>query len=147
MKKLFLVIITSIVIYSFSSAQELGVRFGNVSAGNVAIDGVFSVSKFSRIHADVSFGNGVGLDALWDFLYRPLGDEAFNWYLGAGPYMQIDDPFWFGAAFEAGLEYRFKEAPIAIGMDWRPRLSIVETTDFHVEGFGFNIRYVFGKKN
>ena len=30
-----------------------------------------------------SFGSGVGIDVLWDFLYRPLGDEAFNWYVGA----------------------------------------------------------------
>jgi hypothetical protein len=147
MKKIFLVVITSFVMYTVSNAQELGVRFGNVSAGNVAIDGMFSVSKFSRMHADVSFGNGgVGADLLWDFLYRPLGGEALNWYLGAGAYINIDNPFLFGAAFEAGLEYRFKEVPIAIGMDWRPTLSIVETTDFHVEGFGLNVRYVFGKK-
>jgi hypothetical protein len=146
MKKTLLVVIISLVFMGMANSQELGVRFGNNSAGNVAIDGVFGVSKFSRIHADVSFGNGVGIDALWDFLYRPLGGEAFNWYLGVGPYMQIDDPFWFGAAFEGGLEYRFNSVPLAIGVDWRPRLSIIETTDFHFEGFGFNVRYIFGKK-
>lgn len=147
MKKFLLVVITSIVMFSFSHAQELGVRFGNVSAGNVAIDGIFSVSKFSRLHADISFGGGgVGADLLWDFLYRPLGKEAFNWYVGAGPYIQIDNPFWFGIAGEVGLEYRFKEVPIAIGMDWRPAFSIIETTDFCPEGFGLNVRYVFGKK-
>jgi hypothetical protein len=31
-----------------SSAQELGVRFGNVLNNNVAVDGVFRVGKFSR---------------------------------------------------------------------------------------------------
>lgn len=71
-----------IVSYSFCNAQELGVRFGDVSGGSVAVDGVFSTSKFSRIHADVSFGNGAGIDILWDFLYRPLPGEAFNWYVG-----------------------------------------------------------------
>jgi hypothetical protein len=84
---------------------------------------------------------------LWDFIYKPLGEEAFNWYAGVGPYMQIDDPFWFGVAGEVGLEYRFEGAPLALGFDWRPKLSIVESTDLHFEGFGFNIRYVFGKKN
>ena len=131
---------------SVISAQELGIRLGNVSAGNVAIDAVFNTSKVSRIHSDLSFGHGgMGIDVLWDFINRPLGDEAFNWYLGAGPYMQVDDPFWFGAAGEIGLEYRFNEVPLALGIDWRPRLSIVETTDLHLEGFGVNIRYVFGK--
>ena len=129
-----------------SNAQELGVRFGDVSAGNVAIDAIFSTGDFSRIHADVSFGGGgVGVDALWDFLYRPLGGEAFYWYAGVGPYIWIDDPFWFGAVGELGLEYQFNSIPLSLSLDWRPALSIVEETDFHGGGFGFNIRYVFAK--
>jgi hypothetical protein len=146
MKKIILTLtfVLTFVCYSFS--QEIGVRFGNISAGNVAIDAVFSASKYSRIHTDVSFGNGVGIDLLWDFLYKPLKGEAFYWYLGAGPYTQIDDPFWLGVVAEAGLEYKFNNAPIAIGIDWRPQFSIIETTDFSVEGFGFNVRYMFGKK-
>jgi hypothetical protein len=144
MKKLFFISIIFLAFHGLANAQELGLRFGNVSAGNIAIDGVFDLSKFNRIHADVSFGNGVGIDALWDFLHKPLGKEALSWYMGAGPYIQIDDPFWLGAAFEAGLEYNFNSVPIVLGFDWRPRLSIIETTDFHVEGFGFNVRYVFG---
>jgi hypothetical protein len=146
MKKVFLFISVIFVTSVLSYSQELGVRVGNVSAGSVAIDGMFGVSKFSRVHADVSFGSGVGIDALWDFLYKPLKGEAFNWYIGAGPYTQIDDPFWLGAAAEAGLEYRFSGAPLALGIDWRPRLSLIESTEFHFEGFGVNLRYIFGKK-
>ena len=147
MKKALLIAVLSLSVAGFASAQEFGVRFGNVSGGPVAVDAVFGLAQFSRIHADVSFGDGgVGIDALWDFLYRPLGGEAFNWYLGAGPYINIDDPFWFGLAAEAGLEYRSNSVPIAIGADWRPRLSIIETTDFHAEGFGINVRFIFGGK-
>ena len=144
MKKIFLISFFSLVVASYTSAQELGVRFGNVTAGNVAIDGIFSTGKFSRVHADASFGSGgLGVDVLWDFIYRPLGEEAFNWYLGAGPYMWIDDPFWLGVAGEIGLEYKFNEVPIALGIDWRPRLAIINTTQFQFEGFGINVRYVF----
>lgn len=149
MKKCFkkLIIIVAIVgsgILS-SNAQELGVRFGDVSPGNVAVDAVFSFERFNRIHADVSFGNGgLGAYALWNFVYRQLGQEELNWYLGVGPYLEINDPFWLGAAFEAGLEYKFDSVPIAVGVDWRPSLSIIERTDFHSSGFGLNIRYVFG---
>jgi hypothetical protein len=128
-----------------SNAQEIGVRFGDVSGGNVAIDGIFSTGQFSRIHADISFGDGMGIDVLWDFIYRPLGSEAFNWYAGVGPYMWINDPFWLGVVGEIGLEYRFDSVPIAIGADWRPMLSIIEETDIHAGGFGFNVRYVFGQ--
>ncbi len=145
MKKVLLVIAIVITSIFYGNAQELGVRFGDVSGGNVAIDGIFSTGQFSRVHADVSFGDGVGIDLLWDFLYRPLGDEAFNWYIGVGPYIQIDDPFWLGVAGEIGLEYRFNGVPIALGLDYRPSISIVEETDFHAGGFGFNIRYRFGE--
>jgi hypothetical protein len=148
MKKLVLLLTVVLTTFSYSYAQELGVRFGDISSGNnFAIDGVFGLGQFSRIHADISFGDGgVGIDGLWDFIYRPIGEEAINWYLGAGPYMRIDDPFWLGVAGEIGLEYRFKGVPIALGFDWRPSVSIIEETDFHAGGFGLNIRYVFGKK-
>jgi hypothetical protein len=132
---------------SFTNAQELGVRFGNLSAGNVAIDGIFSTGEFSRIHADVSFGSGgVGIDALWDFLYRPLGGEAFNWYAGAGVFTFIGNDFDFGILGEIGLEYRFKTVPIALGVDWRPYLRFTNNTSFGAEGFGLNVRWVFGSK-
>ncbi len=129
---------------NLGKAQELGIRFGNAlgNKNSVAIDGVFALGKFSRIHADVSFGNGVALEALWDFLYRPVSDSPINWYVGVGPSLYLSDPFALGASGEIGLEYRFKDAPIAIGLDYRPTFVIVEKTDF-VNSFGFNVRYVF----
>lgn len=145
MKKLILVLVI-LGLSNYTSAQELGIRFGNISGGNVAVDGVFSIGEFSRVHADLSFGDdGVGIDALWDFIYKPLGHDDFYWYVGAGPSLFIGDPFLIGASGEIGLEYRFDNVPIAIGLDWRPTFWIVENTEFDAGGFGLNIRYVFGK--
>lgn len=142
MKKIFLglFMLSTIAI----SAQEIGVRFGEVSGNNVAVDGVFETGSFSRVHANISFGgDGVGLDALWDFIYRPLGGESFNWYAGFGPSAYIGDLFLLGASGEIGLEYVFNEVPIAIGLDYRPTFWIIENTDFDFGGFGLNIRYRF----
>ncbi len=148
MKKVLITLALIAGTISFTNAQELGVRFGNISAGNVAIDGIFSTGQFSRIHADVSFGGGgVGIDALWDFLYRPLGDEAFYWYAGAGVFTFIGDNFDLGIIGEIGLEYRFKAVPIALGLDWRPYLKIIDETKFGADGFGLNVRWVFGSTN
>jgi hypothetical protein len=141
-KLLLLLALTTFFSYS-SKAQEVGIRWGDVVGNDFAIDGVFGLGEFSRIHADVSFGNGVGVEALWDFLYRPLG-ESFNWYVGAGPSLYIDDPLWLGISGEVGLEYHFDGAPIAIGADWRPTFFLIDDTDFEAGGFGVNIRYVFG---
>lgn len=143
-KHLLAVVVISLVSASVTNAQELGIRFGNAlgNKSSVAIDGVFALGEFSRIHADVSFGNGVALEALWDFLYRPVSDSPINWYVGAGPSLYLSSPFALGASGEVGLEYRFKDIPLALGLDYRPTFVLIETTDF-VNSFGFNVRYVF----
>jgi hypothetical protein len=148
MKKVIFVffVFTTMMFWNQVKAQELGLRFGDVLGNNVAIDGVFALGEFSRVHGDLSFGDrGVGIEALWNFIYRPLGEEAFHWYAGVGPSLLIGDPFVLGVSGEIGLEYTFREVPISLSLDWRPRIDIVETTDFRPGGFGLNVRYVFGR--
>jgi len=147
MKKKIGIICILLSLNSMTQAQELGIRFGDIVGGNVAIDGIFKSGQFSRIHADVSFGDGLGVEALWDVIYRPLGADGFDWYVGVGPYVFIGDPFQFGVSGELGLEYHFKEIPLALGADWRPTLRIVDDTDMFWGRAGFNIRYVFGKSS
>lgn len=127
-----------------TQAQEVGIRFGHFSGNNVAVDGVFALGEFSRVHADVSFGsNGVGIDALWNPLYQNISTSDFMWYAGFGPSFYLSDDFRFGVAGEVGVEYPFAEVPITIGLDWRPYFIIVEETSFDAAGFGLNIRYRF----
>ncbi|MCT4588973.1 MAG: hypothetical protein N4A71_14210 [Carboxylicivirga sp.] len=145
MKKLIFILFLGFGLIS-ANAQEVGLRFGGSNGlGGVAVDGVFSMGQFSRVHADVAIWDGyLGVDALWDFIYRPLGEEAFNWYVGFGPSTLIGDEFWLGASGELGIEYKFKEVPLALGADWRPTFWLVEDTTFGVDSFGLNIRWVFG---
>jgi hypothetical protein len=142
MKRLFIVVILLLCNAFAASAQEIGVRFGDISGGNVAVDAIFGTSKFSRLHGDVSFGDGVGIDLLADFLNKPFGGEAFDWYLGLGPYTFLGSPFELGLVGEIGLEYHFQGIPIAIGGDWRPFFRIIDNTDFGWGNFGFNVRLV-----
>jgi hypothetical protein len=144
MKKVLLVCFAVFAMGSLS-AQEVGIRFGGVNGGGgAAIDAVFGVGS-SRIHADLGFYNeAVGIDILWDLLYKPLGGEAFNWYLGVGPTATIGDPFWLGVAGELGLEYRFNGVPIVLGLDWRPTFWIIDDTRFGADSFGLNARWNFG---
>jgi hypothetical protein len=126
------------------SAQEFGIRFGNVNGNNVALDGVFALGEFSRVHADLSFGGGgVGIDALWNPIYDDIADSDFKWYAGFGPSLFLADDFRFGVAGEIGAEYPFSEVPITVGLDWRPYFILVENTNFDAGGFGLNIRWRF----
>src|SRR6478752_8524812 len=118
MKKI-VAVLAFVAIGFASQAQEVGVRFGDVIQNNVAVDALFSAGKFSRVHADVSFGNsGMGLEALWDFMYRPLGGEALYWYAGVGAStLLFTDPFLLGASGELGLSYTFNKIPISLSAD------------------------------
>jgi len=142
MKKILFTIFVFAGLFQFSQAQEVGIRFGDAFGGHYAVDGVFGLGNFSRIHADVSFGNnGVGIEALWDFYEQPLG-AGFDWYIGAGASTYLGDPFQLGITGEIGLEYHF-DIPLAIGADWRPTFIFIQDTDFEAGWFGFNVRYVF----
>lgn len=143
-KLLGLVLFLAVASLSQANAQELGIRFGNFYGNNVAVDGVFALGEFSRVHADVSFGSGgVGIDALWNPIYRPVSTSDFNYYLGFGPSLFLGDPFALGVAGEIGIEYAFEEVPIVIGADWRPNFRLIEDTNFLADQFGLNIRWRF----
>lgn len=139
---LFLLIFAGLFFCTITSqAQELGLRFGHINGNNVALDGIFSTGKFSRIHGNVSFGqNGLGLDALWNPVYDDIPGTDFKWYAGFGPSVYLSDNFRLGAAGEVGIEYAFKEVPITLGLDFRPYLFLVQVTEFRA-GFGFNARW------
>lgn len=144
MKKLLIIGFLMMGMSSLAGAQELGLRFGDVTGGNVAIDALLSTKKFSTIHADASFGKGgLGVDLLWDFLYKPLPDMPLNWYAGVGPTIFLGDKSSLAGTAELGLSYKIEEIPLSVSADWRPTLFLLETTDVYFGFFGLNVRYVF----
>lgn len=145
-RKLFFILTLVTGGFLTSNAQEIGIRFGGTNShGGAAIDGIFNYGKFGRIHADLGvYSGGIGIDALWDFINKPLDDEAFNWYLGAGPSAFIGNGLLVGASGEIGIEYHFEAAPIAIGLDWRPTFWLIDEKRLSAGSFGLNIRYVIG---
>jgi hypothetical protein len=142
MKKSTLILLIGMMTATYAYSQEIGIRFGDTVGNNVAVDGVFAWKK-SRVHANVSFGGGVGVAAIYDFIFKPLGGEAFYWYAGVGVSAFLGDPFSLGIPGELGLEYRFENVPIALGIDWRPTFILIENTSFAADRFGFNARFVF----
>jgi len=142
MKKIILIAFAAILSFQIAISQELGFRVGDIVGNTVAADFVFAF-KTGRIHSDISFGNGVGVEILYDFIYRPLGKEALYFYIGAGGFAWFGEPFNLGIPAEIGLEYRFRQAPLALGFDWRPAFRIIENTDFVPDRFGLNFRFVF----
>lgn len=125
------------------NAQEIGIRLGNFHKGSIAIDGIVNFDDQTRLHGDITFGNGIGANLLYDFKIDNLNLASldFQYYFGTGVSTFIGSPFILGVNGEAGIEYLFKQTPITIGIDWRPQLNIISKTSLEMLQFGVNIRY------
>ena len=127
------------------TAQEIGLRFGEMTGNNVAIEGAIGW-KESRLHSNISFGDTVGIDFVYDFVFLPINKmDNFYYYLGIGLTTVFGDNFKFGGLGEVGIEYRFVNSPIALGLDYKPAVLVLPKTDFTWSNIGFNIRYVFSE--
>ncbi|MCF6222314.1 MAG: hypothetical protein L3J34_01170 [Flavobacteriaceae bacterium] len=141
MKKLLFILILC-PFFNFLIAQEIGIRLGEMAGNNVAIDAVYPL-KEGRIHGNIIFGNGVGIDVIYDFIYKPIqGLPNFHYYLGIGITTLFKSDYELGAATEVGIAYQFTGSPLTLSLDYRPSIIVLESTIFHWNGFGLNFRYV-----
>ena len=142
MKKIFL--FCGFVFFSFQlSAQEIGIRFGDMTGNNIGIDATIPI-KDKRIHATVSFGSNVGLDLIYDFAVASIfRSPDLRYYAGIGLTTLFASEFKLGVAGELGIEYGFPRTPISVGLDYRPAIIVIEKMDFIYGNFGLNVRYRF----
>ncbi len=141
MKKAIIILI--LIATAQLSAQEIGIRLGSFGDNHVAIDGIVNFDDDTRLHGDITFGNGIGANLLYDFKIEQINIDKlrFQYYLGTGISTFVGSPFILGVNGETGIEYLFKQTPITVGIDWRPQLNIISKTSLEFLQFGLNIRY------
>jgi len=142
MKKIFL--FCGFFFFSYQlSAQEIGIRFGDMTGNNIGIDATIPI-KDKRIHATVSFGSNVGLDLIYDFAVASIfRSPDLRYYAGIGLTTLFASEFKLGVTGELGIEYSFPRTPISLGLDYRPAIIVIEKMDFIYGNFGLNVRYRF----
>ena len=157
MKKLFLLLLTVVLIGSFTvNAQDyktgIGLRGGLANgltikhfiSNNAAVEGIFS-----------SRWQGFNITGLYEIHKQAFNIERLNWYYGAGAHVG----FWDGgnvswaddnASYTVigvdgilGIEYNFKELPVNLSLDWKPALNIVGYSGFWGDGGALSVRYIF----
>ncbi len=131
-------------------AQEVGVRYGQMAANQVAIDIAAATGGYGQVHSCISLGEkGVGFDALFDFYQGTFNKQnGLSWYAGAGGASYFIDDMRVGAAVELGFQYDFMHDPFSIGFDWRPTYWLINESvadDFQYYSFGINLRYSFDR--
>ncbi len=153
MRKTILTLVLAISIVSLASAQDyktgVGLR-GGFSQGltikhflgeKAAVEGIIA-TRWS----------GFEITGLYEIHNNAFDVEHLNWYYGFGAHIgsyTADKVPWgtsgavIGIDGILGIEYSFSEAPINIGLDWKPAFNLVGNSDFWGDGGALSIRYIF----
>jgi hypothetical protein len=151
MKKIILTLILVLSILMSAGAQDyktgIGLR-GGISQGLTLkhfLNEKTAVEGLLQTH-----WGGVELTGLYEiFNARAFDVERLNWYYGfgahIGSYNNADLPSGTVLGLDGilGLEYSFVEAPINIGVDWKPVFNLVGDNNFRGDGIALSIRYIF----
>jgi len=98
---------------------------------------------------------GVDITGLYEIHNQAFDVDRLNWYYGFGAHIGFYDGVnttWgdVGTSYTVvgvdgilGIEYNFSEAPINIGLDWKPALNLIGDTRFWGDGGALSIRYIF----
>ncbi len=156
MRKIVLTVILALSIVTLAAAQDyntgVGLR-GGLSQGltikhflgeKAAVEGLLS-TRWA----------GFDITGLYEIHNQAFEVDHLRWYYGGGAHIGFwngDNVSW-GTAGESytvigidgilGIEYSFSEAPINIGLDWKPAINLVGYNSFWGDGGAISIRYIF----
>jgi hypothetical protein len=151
MKKLLLLFFVALLVAKITTAQDgsnykhaIGVRLGSSVP---AIKSGITYKHFigsNAIEGILSLGDGVGICGLYE-IHKPITPvENLQWLFGFGGYATFNNSNSnVGAAGIIGLDYKFKDIPLNITVDWKPELNIISKVGFEASGVGFSARFTF----
>lgn len=156
MKRLIIVVIIVAGMAVSASAQDyrtaIGVRAGypagitlkHFMSGKTAFEGLFTTRW-----------GGLAVTGLFEAHAQAFDVGNLNWYYGFGAHVGFFDAnrnrYWgddgrdytvVGVDGILGIEYRFTEIPIVLGVDWKPSFDILGYTDFYGDGIALSVRFV-----
>lgn len=100
---------------------------------------------------------GFEITGLYEIHNQAFNTERLKWFIGFGGHVGFWNgdytyKYWgeqdkkytvVGIDGILGLEYSFSEAPINIGIDWKPAFNLVGYSGFWADGGALSIRYIF----
>ncbi len=94
------------------------------------------------------WNKGARITGLYEFHNDISGAPGLKWYVGPGAHLGIYNSKNGGQAFAGvdgvlGLDYKFKEAPINMSIDWQPSFEFGDSRGFAGSWGGLGIRYTF----
>lgn len=130
--------------------NAIGGRFG--SANGISFKTGLNNKAMLELIGNFRSSNNVDylrLTALYE-VYNPIGGApGLNWYYGVGGTIgsykvkHYEGKVYLGANGVLGLDYKFKDAPINLSLDWIPTLQLTPDTDFYSGDIGLGVRFTF----
>jgi hypothetical protein len=156
MKKHTIILLISFLSISFlSNAQlyksALGIRLGPTNG----ITYKTFVNRNAAIEAIGTFRyRGFGLTGLYEVHGRAFNSRDFNWLIGGGGHIYVwgnDRPSFLdnnqttvlGLDGILGLEAKLRNVPLAISLDWKPAINIVNYSSFLSDEIALSVRYTW----
>ena len=130
--------------------QAIGLKF----PGGFSVTYKKFVTDIHSIEAQLtSWNKGFRLSGLYEFNFYTFKDvDGLSWFVGPGVHVG----FWkqqytkdynsqadLGIDGILGLDYKFKDIPINVSLDWEPAVTLVGTTGFTPIYGGLAVRYTF----
>lgn len=84
-------------------------------------------------------------------IHNPINNaDGLRWYYGFGGTIGSHNhkptdtnEMIFGIDGVLGLDYKFRDAPINLALDWKPTFYVSPDTEFNSEGLGLSFRFTF----
>lgn len=149
MRKIVL-LLTAIIITNGSFAQDytkaIGLRIGSSIGASYkqfmlpsqAIEGILDLDILDSDKMKIK------VTGIYQF-YFDVDIDGLSLFAGpgasAGIYVGDSSGFLMAIDGMAGVEYKFRNAPIALSFDWNPKVQIITNAGFKPDNFGLTIRY------
>ncbi len=104
----------------------------------------------NKIEAIAYFWNGKGtrITGLYEHYYDIEGLNGLQWYVGTGIHFtmynagEFNGNSYFGVDGVLGLDYKIKNTPLNLSLDWQPSFDFGGDTGFNGGFGGLGVRYV-----
>jgi len=85
--------------------------------------------------------HGFQFTALYGYQFTPYAKERLYYYGNAGLHIgNWEEDFALGAAIAVGSEFVFRDAPVIIGLEWKPMINIYRILDYGIPDIAVTLR-------
>ncbi|HXL55005.1 MAG TPA: hypothetical protein VN958_02030, partial [Chitinophagaceae bacterium] len=143
--------------YSFAQSQPqstyhqaIGIKF----PGGFSVTYKQFVTASNNLEAQATIWNkGFRLSGLYEFNFYSFDKvDGLAWFLGPGVHLgfwkdqyqkDYDSKADFGIDGIIGLDYKFRDVPVNVSIDWQPAVTLVGSAGFTPSYGGIGVRYTF----